>query len=513
MKVAVVGYPNVGKSSLVNRLTQTREAVVHERPGITRDRNEIPCEWNGRRFALIDTGGMDFLDPDPISGSIREQAQAGLNDAQVALFVVDGRAGVRPGDEEMADLLRRSKLPVILAVNKIDSAQDIPSTADFWGFGLGEPIAVSAAQGLGTGDLLDAIVARLPEDDEDPDEDLIRLAIIGRPNVGKSTLVNQWLGSERVIVSHVAGTTRDAIDLPLEFDGRKFIVVDTAGMRRQSKVQESVEYFTTLRSQRAVERADVALVVCSAEDGVTSQDLRIAELAMQEHCATALVLNKWDEHPLSEDDLIHERARAGRRLRLRPKVLTASALTGRNVTRILQEAIVLGDRMVGRIPTPELNRFLAECGQARQPPAKQGHRLKLLYMAQIGERPPRFAIQVNSRSRVTRDYAYFIENRLRARYGLDGVPVIIDFNERGSGRRAPGGDHRADRLKAVQEDTFVETADVGFDVELEEDAGVDPYAEFEDAPDFDGEDIVDDEDDDDMLGEADVEDDAEDDQD
>jgi GTP-binding protein len=469
MKVAVVGYPNVGKSSLVNRLTQTREAVVHERPGITRDRKEIACEWNGRRFTLIDTGGMDFQDEDPISGSIREQAQAGLNDAQVALFVVDARAGIRPGDEEMADLLRRSPLPVLLAVNKVDSAQDIPTTAEFYRLGLGDPIAVSAAQGLGTGDLLDAIVALLPDDDEDEDEDLIRLALIGRPNVGKSTLVNQWLGSERVIVSEVAGTTRDAIDLPLEFDGRKLTVVDTAGMRRQAKVQESVEYFTTLRSQRAVERADVALVICSAEDGVTAQDLRIAELAMQEGCATALVLNKWDEHPLSEDDLIHERARANRKLRLRPKVLTASALTGRNVTRILQEAIVLGDRMLGRIPTPELNRFLAECAQARQPPAKQGHRLKLLYMAQIGERPPRFAIQVNSRNRVTRDYAYFVENRLRARYGLDGVPVIIDFNERGSGRRAPGGDHRADRLKAVQEETMIESADVGFEVDLDDD--------------------------------------------
>ena len=468
MKVAVVGYPNVGKSSLVNRLTQTREAVVHERPGITRDRKEIACEWNGRRFTLIDTGGMDFQDEDPISGSIREQAQAGLNDAQVALFVVDARAGVRPGDEEMADLLRRSHLPIVLAVNKVDSAQDIPTATEFYRLGLGDPVAVSAAQGLGTGDLLDAIVALLPDDDELPDDDIVRLAIVGRPNVGKSTLVNQWLGSERVIVSDVAGTTRDAIDLPLEFAGRKLIVVDTAGMRRQAKVQESVEYFTTLRSQRAVERADVALVICSAEDGVTAQDLRIAELAMQEGCATALVLNKWDEHPLSEDDLIHERARANRKLRLRPKVLTASALTGRNVTRILEEAIVLGDRMLGRIPTPDLNRFLAECAQARQPPAKQGHRLKLLYMAQIGERPPRFAIQVNSRGRVTRDYAYFVENRLRARYGLDGVPVIIDFNERGSGRRAPGGDHRADRLKGVQAETLTEQADVGFAVELDD---------------------------------------------
>jgi GTP-binding protein len=452
MKVAVVGYPNVGKSSLVNRLTQSREAVVHERPGITRDRKELACEWNGRRFTLIDTGGMDFQDEDPISGSIREQAQAALNDADVALLVVDARAGVRPGDEEMADLLRRSKLPVIVAANKVDVIADSPSALEFYSLGLGDPIPVSAAQGLGSGDLLDALVELLPDDDEDPDEDIIRLAVVGRPNVGKSTMVNTWLGSDRVIVSDVAGTTRDAIDLPLEVDGRKMIIVDTAGMRRQSKVQESVEYFTTLRSQRAVERADVALVVCDAGDGVTTQDMRIAELAMQEGCATALVLNKWDVHNLTEADLDHERAKATRKLRQRPKVLTASALTGRNVTRVLAETIVLGDRMSNRIPTPELNRFLSECTQARQPPAKQGHRLKLIYMAQIGERPPRFAIQVNSRNRVTRDYAYFVENRLRARYGLDGVPVIIDFNERGSGRRAPGGKHESRAPRDIEQD-------------------------------------------------------------
>ncbi len=430
MKVAVVGYPNVGKSSLVNRLTQTREAVVHERAGITRDRKEIACEWNGRRFTLIDTGGMDFLDADPISGSIREQAQAALNDAQVALLVVDAKAGMRPGDQEMADLLRRSGLPVVIAANKIDAVHDTALMYEFHGLGLGDPVAVSAAQGLGSGDLLDRLVERLPEDDEAPEEDRVRLAVVGRPNVGKSTLVNRWLGEERVIVSDVAGTTRDTIDLPLEVDGRKLIVVDTAGMRRQAKVQESVEYFTTLRTQRAVERADVALVVCDAKDGITAQDLRMAELAMKESCATALVLNKWDEHPLTDEELKHERAHAQSKLRLRPKVLTASALTGRQVTRILEEAIILGDKMAGRIPTPQLNKFLSEVTQQRQPPAKQGHRLKLIYMAQIGERPPRFAIQVNSRNRVTRDYAYFVENRLRARYGMDGVPLIIDFNER-----------------------------------------------------------------------------------
>jgi GTPase len=441
MKVAVVGYPNVGKSSLINRLTGTRDAVVHERPGVTRDRRELDCEWNGRQFKLIDTGGMDFEDEDPLAGSIRDQARAGLADAEVAVLVVDARAGVRPGDEELADLLRRSPLPTIVAANKCDGLADMPLAAEFHRLGLGEPLAVSAAQGLGSGDLLDRIVELLPEGDEQPEDDTVRLAVIGRPNVGKSSLVNRFLGEERVIVSEVAGTTRDPIDMPLLVDDRKLILVDTAGMRRQSKVADSVEYYTALRSQRAAERADVALVVCDATDGVTAQDLRIAELAMKAGCATAIVLNKWDLHEGTEDDLDHERARVAEKLRLRPRVLTASAKSGRHVSRLLTEAIALGDRMAGRIPTPELNRFISETVQARQPPVgtRRGssqHRLKLLYMAQIGERPPRFSIQVNSRSRVTRDYAYFIENRLRARYGMQGVPLIIDFVERGQRRRA-----------------------------------------------------------------------------
>jgi len=435
----------VGKSSLINRLTGTREAVVHERAGVTRDRKELDCEWNGRKFKLIDTGGVDFEDENPLAGSIRDQAKAGLADAEVAVLVVDARAGVRPGDEEMADLLRRSSLPVVLAANKCDGVADIPQAAEFHRLGLGEPLAVSAAQGLGSGDLLDRIVEllndlRLVAGDDESDRDTVRLAVIGRPNVGKSSLVNRFLGEERVIVSEEAHTTRDAIDMPLLVGDRKLILVDTAGMRRQSKVSDSVEYYTALRSQRAAERADVALVVCDAADGVTSQDLRIAELAMKASCATAIVLNKWDVHEGSEDDLEHERARVAEKLRLRPRVLTASAKTGRHVSRLLTEAIALGDRMAGRVPTPELNRFLAEAVQARQPPvgtrrSSGQHRLKLIYMAQIGERPPRFAIQVNSRTRVTRDYAYFLENRLRARYGMDGVPLIVDFVERGSRTR------------------------------------------------------------------------------
>jgi GTP-binding protein len=449
MKVAVVGYPNVGKSSLVNRLTQSREAVVHERPGITRDRKELSTDWNGRSFTLIDTGGVDLDDEDPLAVSIQDQARAALADAQVALFVVDARAGLRPGDQEIADILRRGKLPIVLAANKIDSPNDLVLAHEFYGLGLGEPVAVSAAQGLGTGDLLDRLVDLLPEDDEiaDADEDVVRLALIGRPNVGKSSLVNAFLGYDRVIVSEVAGTTRDAIDTPIMVGDRKIILVDTAGIRRQAKVKESVEYYTTLRSQRAAERADVALVVCDAQDGITAQDMRIAELAMKSYCATALVLNKWDVtggagDPLGPgggigaDELDAERARVNRKLRLRPRVLTASALTGRHIARILDEALSIAERYKHRIPTAELNKFLGDVVAARQPPSKQGHRLKMLYMAQIGTSPPRFAIQINSRQRITRDYAYFVENRLRERYALEGVPVIIDFVERKSRSKA-----------------------------------------------------------------------------
>jgi GTPase len=448
-KVAVVGYPNVGKSALVNRLAGSREAVVHERPGVTRDRKELPAEWNGRTFTLVDTGGVDLEDRDELAESIRDQTRAAMADAAVVVLVVDARAGLRPGDQDLADMLRRSHLPTLVAANKCDGSRDVPLAADFHTLGLGEPIPVSALHGLGTGDLLDEIVARLPEEEADESrEDVVRLAVIGRPNVGKSLLVNRFLGRERVIVSPDAGTTRDAIDEQLVVDGRPVVLVDTAGMRRQSKVAgEDVEYYTALRSRRAAERADVALVVCDAQEGVTAQDLRIAELAMTSGCATLLVLNKWDLAG-DEFDLDHERARVNSKLRLRPRVLTASARTGRHVDRLLAESLALADRRRGRIPTPELNRFLADVVAARQPPQRQGRRLKLLYMAQTGTAPPRFTIQVNSRKLIVRDWAYFLENRLRERYRLEGVPLVIDFVERRrrraeAGRRSGAGARRA----------------------------------------------------------------------
>jgi GTP-binding protein len=335
--------------------------------------------------------------------------------------------------------------------------RDLPLAADFYGLGLGEPIAVSAAQGLGTGDLLDRMVAlALDASDDAEDADAVRLALIGRPNVGKSSMLNRFAGTDRVIVAPEAGTTRDAIDLPITYNDRPLILVDTAGIRRAAKVGESLEYYTSLRSRRAAERADVALVVCDATAGITTQDLRIAELAMHSGCATALVLNKWD---IAQNvDLDHERARAHQKLRLRPRVLTASAMTGRHVERLLIEAVTLADRSRTRIPTPQLNRFLSEIVAARQPPvgaggkgAGSGHRLRLLFMTQTAERPPRFSIQVNSRARVTRDYAYFIENRLRERYRLEGVPAIIDFVARNERRPDDGRAARARRAPGARD--------------------------------------------------------------
>jgi GTPase len=451
MRVAIVGYPNVGKSSLVNRLTSSRDAVVHERPGVTRDRKELQTDWNGTQLTLIDTGGIDLEDTTEIAVLVREQVRVALTDADAVVLVVDAKAGCRAGDYDIADMLRGHSTALLVAANKVDTVADIPLTAEFHSLGLGEPVPVSAAQGLGTGDLLDRIVALAPESaapEREPHPETVRLAVIGRPNVGKSSLVNRFLGTasdgasvaaDRVIVSELAGTTRDAIDMSLSFEGRELVLIDTAGLRRQSKVTDSIEYYTTLRSRRAAERADVALVVCDATEGVTSQDLRVAELAMRSGCATALALNKWD---LAQDvDIDHVRARAHQKLRLRPRVLTASASTGRHVERLLVEAIALADRRSARIPTPQLNRFLADAVAARQPPggsARRGRvqRLKLLFMTQTAVRPPRFSIQVNSRARITRDYAYYLENRLRERYGLDGVPLIIDFVERSERREA-----------------------------------------------------------------------------
>ena len=424
-KIAVVGYPNVGKSTLVNRLTGTRETVVHEEAGVTRDRKEVETEWNGRRFLLVDTGGVDLEERDTLARAVQLQARHALGEAEVAVLVVDARTGMRPGDAELAEELRRSDVPVVVAANKVDDVRQQADAADFYALGLGDPIAVSATQGLGTGDLLDRVTELMGDAADAPgEEEPPRLAVIGRPNVGKSSLVNRILGEERVIVSEQAGTTRDAIDTRLEVDGTPLVLVDTAGLRRRGKVAGTVDWYAQLRSERAAERADVALVVCDASEGVTSDDFRVAELAMKSGCATVIVLNKWD---IEDVDLEFTRARVTQKLRLRPKVMTASAKTGRGIQRMLDEALALSERVTQRIPTPELNRFLADLQTTRDPPAVRGKRLRIYYMAQFDVRPPRFSIQVNDRGLLTRSYGFFLENRLRERYGLEGVPLVIEY--------------------------------------------------------------------------------------
>jgi GTP-binding protein len=423
--VAVVGFPNVGKSTLVNRLAGGREAVTHAEPGVTRDRKRVRCEWNGVAFELLDTGGIDIEDESELARDIQRQARMGIAEADVVMFVVDARAGVRAGDAELAETLRGAAVPVVVVANKLDRPEDEHMSAELNKLGLGEPLGVSATHGLGSGDLLDRVVELLGEHAQPgEDDDAVRVAVIGRPNAGKSSLVNAFLGSERVIVSDVAGTTRDSIDTEVEVDGRRVVLVDTAGLRRRSKVAGTVDYYAQLRSEHAVERADVAIVVCDASDGVTAEDLRVAEIAMKAGCATLLAMNKWD---VTRTDIDDARARVTRKSRLRPAVVTCSATRGRNVHNLLPKALELADKAGERIPTPELNRFVADVVAKTPPPSRRGRRLRLYYAAQIEERPPRIAIQVNDRKLIVRDWAYHLENRLRETYGLEGIPLVIDF--------------------------------------------------------------------------------------
>jgi GTP-binding protein len=429
--VAIVGFPNVGKSTLVNRLTGTRAAVVHETQGTTRDRKELVCEWNGKRFLLVDTGGVDIAARDGITRSIVAQAREAVADADLVLLVVDARAGVTPGDEELAEILRAAHKPVTVLANKIDDPSQDAVALEFHRLGLGEPFPLSAMHGTGTGDLLDEIVGFLEREAAAPraavGDDAIRVAILGRPNVGKSSLFNALLGTERTIVSDIPGTTRDAIDTLLEHDGRRFLLIDTAGLRRKRRQRQGIDYYSELRALDAAERADVALVLIDAGDGIVEGDLAAADVARKAQCSTLVVLSKWDVSQVTIEEI---RPQLRRRLRQRPPFMTVSAKTGRGISRVLGKVTELFDKHAGRIPTPELNRFLGELREARQPPSRGTKRLNLLYGAQVATRPPRFRFTVNDTSLVTRDYGYWVENELRERYGLEGVPVAIDFRRR-----------------------------------------------------------------------------------
>ena len=425
--VAIIGFPNVGKSTLVNRLTETRAAVVHETPGVTRDRKQLVCEWAGKRFLLVDTGGVDLADPSPITRQIAEQARAAIEEADLVLFITDAKQGITPGDEEIAGVLRRARKPVLLVANKIDDPSRDVLALEFHKLGLGDPVPLSGLHGHGTGDLLDELVERLQaaaRPHAEVGEDAIRVAILGRPNVGKSSLLNRLLGEERVIVSEVPGTTRDAIDTVLRRGETTFVLVDTAGMRRKRKHRQGIEYWSELRALEAAERADVALVLIDASEGIVEHDLTVADVARKAQCSTLVVLSKWDATQMRIEEV---KPQLTRRLRQRPPVIAVSAKSGRGIDRLLDHVEALFAKHSARIATAELNRALGELREARQPPSRNGKRLNLLYGAQVQSRPPRFRLHVNDPGLITRDYGYWVENQLRERFSLEGVPVSIDF--------------------------------------------------------------------------------------
>src|SRR5205807_1650076 len=382
-------------------------------------------EWNGKRFLLIDTGGVDITDPSPITRSVADQAREAVAEADLVLFVVDARIGVTPGDEEVADILRRAHKPVLLLANKIDDPSLESFALEFHRLGLGEPFAISSLHGYGAGDLLDEIVMRLPgRGRPHAGDEAIRVAILGRPNVGKSSLLNAILGRERVIVSETPGTTRDAIDTIFSRGERTFVFVDTAGLRRKRKHRQGVDYYSELRALEAAERADIALVLIDASEGIVEQDLSVADVARKAQCSTLVVLSEWDLTTVGIEDI---RPELERRMRQRPPHVAVSSKTGRGIERLLDLIERQFDKHTARISTSELNRFLAELRAQRQAPSRNGKRLNLLYGAQVATRPPRFRFSVNDRRLVTRDYGYWVENQLRERFELEGVPVTIDF--------------------------------------------------------------------------------------
>ena len=433
--VAIVGRPNVGKSMLFNKLVGQRLSIVEDTPGVTRDRIYAPCEWRGRTFDLVDTGGIEPSTDSEILLFMREQAQIAIDAANVIILVTDIRTGVTAADEDVATMLQRSRKPVVLAVNKADStgATD-PALYEFYSLGLGDPIAVSAVHGHGTGDLLDACMEHFPEEEEDDaEDDVIRVAVIGKPNVGKSSLINRVLGEKRVIVSDLAGTTRDAVDTPFENSFGKYVFIDTAGIRRKSKVEERVEKFSVMRAQLAIERADVCLILIDGRDGVTDQDTKIAGLAHEAGKASIIVVNKWDLLEKETGTLEKMRKDVMRDLGFMSyaPVLFISALTGQRTEKLFELINYVNEQSCMRISTGMLNNVLADAQARVQPPTDKGRRLKIYYMTQTGIKPPCFVIFCNSRELFHFSYQRYIENQIRSVFGLEGTPIHLVIRQKG----------------------------------------------------------------------------------
>ena len=432
--VAVVGRPNVGKSTLFNKIVGSRISIVEDTPGVTRDRIYAESEWNGIPFILIDTGGIEPDSDDIILSQMREQAKIAVETADVILFLVDGRAGLTAADREVGEMLMRTGRNVILAVNKVDTAKLPEDFYDFYELGLGEPIPISASNMLNLGDLLDLVVSEFPKETEEAEEEEdIKIAVIGKPNVGKSSLINAMIGEERVIVSDIAGTTRDAIDTPFEHEGQKYTLIDAAGIRRRKKVTEDIERYSVIRAIASIERSDVCVVMIDAEEGVTEQDKKITGLAHEAGKGILLTVNKWD---LIEKDT-HTMARFEKEIRSElsfapyAPILFISVKTGQRMMNVLKLAKEIAQQRSVRIPTGQLNAVIADATLMKQPPSDKGKKLKIYYVSQVGVKPPLFAFKVNKRELMHFSYSRYLENQLRENFKFTGTSIKFVFREKG----------------------------------------------------------------------------------
>lgn len=431
--VAVVGRPNVGKSTLFNRIVGKRLSIVEDTPGVTRDRIYAEAEWNGIRFGLIDTGGIEPDSTDVILSQMREQAQVAMDMATVILFVVDGKEGMTSVDEEVAAMLRRTRKKVILLVNKIDNPRALPDGFyDYYQLGIGEPVAISAANMLNLGDVLDEIVEAFPEDSEEEEEE-ISVAVIGKPNVGKSSLINALLGENRVIVSPVAGTTRDSIDTPLTWGEDRYVLIDTAGIRRKSKVTEDIERFSVIRAVAAIERCDVCMLVIDAAEGITEQDKKIAGVAHEAGKGIVVVVNKWDLIEKETNTMRDYRKVIESELTFMsyaPSIFI-SVKDGQRVGQVMDMAKYVAEKRALRIPTGQLNGLISDATMMKQPPSDKGKRLRIYYVTQVGVKPPLFSFQINKRELMHFSYARYLENKIREGYGFEGTSIKFVFREKG----------------------------------------------------------------------------------
>ena len=430
---AVVGRPNVGKSTFFNKVVGRRVSIVEDTPGVTRDRIYAEAEWRGIHFALIDTGGIEPDSEDIILSQMREQAEIAMDTSDVILFMVDGRDGLTAADREVGEMLYKTGKKVVLAVNKVDKPTLPDDFYDFYELGLGEPIPISSVNMLNLGDLLDRIVESFPEGAGTEEEDVIKIAMIGKPNVGKSSLVNKLLGENRVIVSPIAGTTRDSIDTPFEKDGEKYLLIDTAGIRRKSKVNEDIEKFSVIRAVAAIERCDVCLLMIDAQEGVTEQDKRIAGIAHEAGKGLVIVVNKWDLVEKETNTMNDYRKEVASELTFMSYAPTVfiSALTGQRVSKVIDTARAVAANRAMRVPTGQLNNLIMDATMMKQPPSDKGKRLKIYYVTQVGVNPPLFSFKVNSRPLMHFSYARYLENKIRETFGFEGTSLKFVFREKG----------------------------------------------------------------------------------